>query len=490
MKLKYIKQVLAGFSLLLVVSCSDDFLDKKPTEFVDTYAATGTTENLMTLLNGIHRSLYVRYESTQNFNGLGSLMQQMDIAGEDLVFPVSNGWYLPIYNWTGAENVNSTDVRFTYRTYYRIIRNANTIIGAVDTATGPEADKNILKGQALLYRAFCHYQLVQIYGKRYKNGVENSQLGVPLVLNVGNEPQPRATVEEVYTQINNDLDEANTLLAGYKKLNNSHLDLKVAQGLKARVALTQGNWAIAADYAAKAKSGISLMNNADYVKGFNDYTNVEWMWGSHINEVQTDYFGNFGAYMSRNFNSTVIRSCPKAINSKLYNSIPTTDVRSKLFDKTGAHTALNLPSNYSKYAYTSQKFLSVSTGDARCDVPYMRVAEMYLIEAEAKARLGLADAASVLFILANNRDASYILSTNTGQALVDEIWFQRRIELWGEGFRFYDLKRSNLALDRTGANHLSSVATVFSVPATDKRWQWLFPKAEIDANPLIVQNDL
>lgn len=491
MKSNYIKQIFFAISVLLLASCSDDFLDKKPTEFVDYDASTKTTENLMTLLNGIHRSLYIRYDSNQNENGLGSLMQQVDIAGDDIVYPVTNGWFLQVYNWSGTANENAQDIRFPYRTYYRIIRNANTILEAVDSATGSDADKNILKGQALLYRAFCHYQLVQLFGKRYVNGIDNTQLGVPVVLTVGNEGFARSTVEEVYTQVNKDLDEANVLLVGYSKPNNSHLGLKVAQGLKARVALTQGNWAIAADYAAKAKSGISLMSTDEYVKGFNDFTNREWMWGSHINEVQTDYFGNFGAYMSRNYNSTVIRSCPKAINSKLYDQIPATDVRSKLFDKTGKHTALNLASNYSKFPYTSQKFLSISTGDSRCDVPYMRVAEMYLIEAEAKAKLGLADANTVLFALVSTRNPSYVLSTNTGQALVDEIWFQRRIELWGEGFRFYDLKRTNSPLDRSGANHDSSVTGgVINVPATDKRWQWLIPRAEINANPLVVQNEL
>ncbi|WP_289665416.1 RagB/SusD family nutrient uptake outer membrane protein [Flavobacterium panacagri] len=491
MKSNYIKHLFLALSFLVLASCSEEFLDKKPTEFIDYEGATKTTDNLMTLLNGIHRSLYVRYESNQNENGLGSLMQQVDIAGDDVVFPVTNGWFLQVYNWNGVANENSQDIRFPYRTYYRIIRNANTIIEATDAAIGTEADKKIVKGQALLYRAFCHYQLVQLFGKRYVNGTTNSQLGVPIILTVGNENFPRSTVEEVYAQINKDLDEANVLLVGYTKPNNSHLNLKVAQGLKARVALTQGNWAIAADYAAKAKTGINLMSTTEYVKGFNDYNNVEWMWGSHINEVQTDYFGNFGAYMSRNYNSTVIRSCPKAINSKLYNLIPTTDVRSTLFDRTGSHTALNLPSTYAKFPFTSQKYLSISTGDSRCDIPYMRVAEMYLIEAEAKARLGQADANTVLFTLVKSRNPAYVLSTNTGQALVNEIWFQRRIELWGEGFRFYDLKRTNSALDRSGANHDSTITGgVINVPATDKRWQWLIPRAEINANPLIVQNEL
>ncbi|QSW87543.1 RagB/SusD family nutrient uptake outer membrane protein [Flavobacterium endoglycinae] len=489
MKSTYIKIVFFILTVTVFNSCSDDFLDKKPTEFVDNEGATKTTENLMMLLNGIHRSLYISYED-QSQAGLGGLMQQTDIVGDDVVFPITNGWFLQMYNWSSVNNENSVDLRFPYRTYYRIIRNANTIINAADAAIGSTSDKNIVKGQALLYRAFCHFQLVQLFGKRYVNGVTNSQLGVPIILTVGNDNFPRSTVEEVYTQINKDLDEANVLLQGYLKPNNSYLDLKVAQGLKARVALTQGNWSAAAEYANKARSGKTLMSTAEYVTGFNDYNNKEWMWGSHINEVQTQYFGNFGAYMSRNFSSTVIRSCPKAINSKLYDMIPSTDIRSAIFDKTGKHTALALPSNFAKFPYTSQKFLSISTGDSRCDVPYMRAAEMFLIEAEAKARMGSADAANVLYEFEITRNPSYTLSTNTGQALVDEILMQRRIELWGEGFRFFDLKRTNSPLDRTGANHDSGIVNgVLNVDPTDKRWQWLIPKDEINANPLIKQNE-
>jgi hypothetical protein len=490
MKVNSKKYLMLVLSALILGSCSDSFLEQVPTEFVDLGSATATTENLFTTLNGIHRSLYIRYEN-QNETGIAGVMQSVDIAGDDIVYPVTNGWFLSVYNWTALNNENSQDVYFPYRTFYRINRNANTIINNVASASGPIADKQIVKGQALLYRAFCHFQLVQLYGKRYVNGASNVQLGVPIILEVSEKKLPRSTVEEVYAQINSDLDQALLLLVGYTKPNNSHLDLRVAQGLKARVALVQGNWAIAADFANKARVGKNLMNTTEYTSGFNNYNNQEWMWGSFVNELHTESFANFGAYMSRNFSSTVIRSCPKAINSKLYNSIPATDVRSLIFSKTGAHPNVTLVSTARKFPFTSQKFLSVSTGDSRCDVPYMRAAEMFLIEAEAKAKLGSADAAKVLFDFVVKRNPSYVLSTKTGQALVDEIYFQRRIELWGEGFRFFDLKRTNSPLDRTGANHNSSITNnVLSVPANDNRWQWLIPRAEINANPLIVQNDL
>jgi hypothetical protein len=129
------------------------------------------------------------------------------------------------------------------------------------------------------------------------------------------------------------------------------------------------------------------------------------------------------------------------------------------------------------------------------DVPHMRLAELYLILAEAEARQGQASAAGSLFTLVSARDPQYVRSTSTGQTLVDEILLQRRIELWGEGFRFLDLKRTNSALDRTGKNHITQWAWVltggnFQVAPGVKEWQFLFPQAELNVNSAIVQNPL
>ena len=127
------------------------------------------------------------------------------------------------------------------------------------------------------------------------------------------------------------------------------------------------------------------------------------------------------------------------------------------------------------------------------DIPYIRLAEMYLILAEAYAKTPgkETDAQNTLYTLAHNRDASYVLSTNTGQALIDEILIQRRVELWGEGFRFYDLKRLNLPLDRTVVPNFvsASVGGVMQVAAGDNKWQFAIPIAELQANPNSSQND-
>lgn len=123
----------------------------------------------------------------------------------------------------------------------------------------------------------------------------------------------------------------------------------------------------------------------------------------------------------------------------------------------------------------------------------MRTAEMFLIEAEARARQGGQEAAArtALFTLVVNRNPSYVLSVNTGQALIDEIMFHRRVEFWGEGFRFLDLKRLNLPLDRSGIpNHVAALIAVTTIPVGDNRWEWMFPQDEINTNAAIVQNPL
>mgnify|MGYP005990301921 CR=1 FL=1 len=492
---KYIYSLLIVGSLIFS-SCEKDYLDTIPTDQVSAEAAVATTGNALSLLNGIHRSLYIR-KGSQGKVGVGSLYVNIDCMGEDQVVHREQ-WFNRVYKWTNGRIATDFYTEYPWRFYYEIIANANILINGIDGATGPQIDKEGIKAQALLYRAWGHYQIVQIYGGRYIKGGGNTQLGIPIKLNNVDLNLPRSTVEEVYTQINSDIDDAISGLNGYSRNNKSHFNINVARGLKARVALTQGEWSTAATMAASARAGFTLMSQATYAAGFriDSEGNSEFMWASQVIADQTDKWGNFGAYMSRNFSSSAIRGNPRSINSLLYDKITNTDIRKGLWDPTGQH--LNLPagisllSSHARKPYTSQKFIAVSNGDSRVDVPHMRAAEMYLIEAEALARDGQDGlAAQALLPLAVSRDASYTLSTNTGASLIDEIMIQRRVELWGEGFRFYDLKRLNVALDRTGANHSAALASNnLSIPASDIRWEWLIPQAEIDANPNMVQNPI
>lgn len=483
--------------VLLVSSCKKEYLDTAPTTSTSIGTAFATTQNAFAALNGIHRYLYTQWYGSQDQGGQAGNMMYMDVLGEDLVMTAqANGWLISTYRWLNHRNANSSVVRYNYGFYYAIIGNANLIIANIDNAEGPQSEKDMIKGQALAYRAWSYYQMIQLFGSRYVAGAANDGLGLPIILTASTTPTPRSTVAEVYTQINADLDQAITLLAGYNRSNKSHIDQSVAKGFKARVALTQQNWADAIKFSQEARAGYTLMSNAQYMAGFNDYTNPEWMWGSHQVQDQTSYFYSFFAYMSANFSSTNIRGNPKAINSSLYDAISTTDIRKQLWDPTGTNTAFPIPTTPAgvRKKYMNRKFLSAGGESSSIgDVPLMRAAEMYLIEAEAKARSGdFAGAAQALFPLAKNRDPQYTLSNLTGDALINHIMIQRRVELWGEGFRFYDLKRTNTPLNRLGANHDTGLTGgLFTVPAGTLDWDFLIPQAEINNSlGVVVQNPL
>ncbi len=479
----------------LFSSCEKDFLETSPTTSTASTDVLASTQNAIAALNGIHRVMYTQYDA-QGQSGEGACNLFRDYLGEDIVFARAAGstGHLTWVQWQNHRNVNASDMRFVYRFYYRLISNANVLINGIDGTPGLLTEKNMIKGQSLAYRAWAHFQLVQLYGKRYDaTAMPNSQLGVPLLLTNTLEGQPRATVEAVYTQINLDLNKAETLLAGYVRTGSaakSNFNVQVVQGIKARVALTQQNWEAAATNAVAARTGSTLMSNADYLSGFNNINNNEWIWGSRQIDDHNTFFFSYFAYISCNFNSTVLRTQPRAMNANLWNSISTTDIRKQCWDLTGA--TVPIPPGGSRVPYQNKKFLAKSDALSVGDVPYMRRGEMFLIEAEARARLGQNTTAQLaLFAIVSNRDDNYVQSTNTGQALIDEIMWNRRIEFWGEGFRFTDLKRTNTAMDRSGIpNHLTALTMITTVLVGDVLWQFLFPQDEINTNPALVQNPL
>lgn len=492
--------LLAVFSSTFV-SCKKDYLETRPTGSVSELNVFLTTSDAMKALEGMHRLLYRQYYGQQALGGISGNMIYMDALGEDLVMTgQSNGWFINEYKWINHRISTSVINQFNYLFFYTFVSNANMVLANIDAAVGPDSVKNHIKGQVLTYRGWAYFNMIQLFGERFVNGGPNSGLGIPLVTAPNSPATARNTVAEIYTQINKDLDDAITFLSGVsKRRDNSHINVRVAKGVKARVALAQQNWATAAQMAAEARAGYSLMSHAEYRSGFNNFTNREWIWGIRQQDDQTTFFYSFFAFVSANYNSTNIRTNPKAINSLLYANITATDVRKQLWDPTGSNTSFPIPLNPdgtaagSRFPYMNRKFLVANVNISNGDLPLMRASEMYLIEAEALARAGGQEAAarSALYAVAYTRDSSYVMSANSGQALIDEVMTQRRVELWGEGHRFYDLKRTNTPLDRSGANHNGSLVGVYNIPVGDLRWQFLIPQAEINnTNGLVVQNPL
>jgi len=496
MKNKLILFVLA--IALVLPSCSSDFMETRPTGSTATGDIFLTVDNALTALNGIHRAMYRQWEGTQSNGGLAGLLLFYDYSADDIVeLSASNGWFRVAYQWTGKSNSSNGDNRYPWHMTYTMVANANMIINNIDMAEGAEADKKDIKAQALFYRAYFYFLSVQTFGSRYIAGTTNSQLGIPLRLENDLGPIARSTVEETYAQIFSDIDEAITLFetSGITRQSKSHLNRYSAHGLKARVALVTGKWQMAADEAKAARGGSHrLMNATELMSGMASVSNPEWMWGSYQQDDQTLYFYSFNAYMSFNFNSSNIRGCPKCGNDLMYAAISSTDVRKKWWEPNPTRQNMSdlqgpLPTTYTMMPLMNRKFMVPDQASSVSDYLYMRLAEMYLIEAEALARAGnLTQAQTVLSSFAITRDPNYTATATTAAQLADEVMMQRRVELWGEGFRLFDLKRLNQDLDRRGTNHLTTYCRELYIPATDPRWQWAIPQSEMNTNELMVQN--
>ena len=353
--------------------CEKDYLNTTPTGSVDAGSAFATTKNATAAINGIYRGFVVRYQGSQGYFGYPALMLINDILAEDLVFSnASNGWHFNEQRWLSHRADVGTLSIMPYEMYYRLIGNANVAIANIDQAVGTQAEKNQIKGEALAIRAFSYFNLVQYYGKRYDASKKpNSTPGVSLVLEPTKEGIARASVEECYAQINKDLDEAGKLLTTARAAK-SHFNKNVVRGVQARVALVQQNWSAAAAFAVEARTGGgSLMSIAQYQEGFAEIANPEWMWGFDHLEDQSEYFGAFHSYISSNYNSSVNRQTPKTINKLIYDRIPETDVRSKMWVKAPTATNSIVPPGGVRAPYIVQKFRlpGVPSTSALGDVP-------------------------------------------------------------------------------------------------------------------------
>lgn len=528
------KYALITLATLGLTACGEDFLETKSTSSVDQNQVFETTEGGMMAVNGLHKLMYTpSLSSTYAQGGFQTFMIWMDMMGEDLVYTIANAQFQSQAKWTLHRNESSSHNSYHYKLFYRFIANANMIIENIDDAEGTLEERDYIKGQAYAYRAFAHFNLVQVYGERYRAGENNTQMGVIMRTQTGTENLPRETVENVYAQINEDLDNAIELLSHVKtiaKVNKSHIDVHVARGLKARVLLTQGRWNEAAEMAKLVvnNSGAKLQDDTytTLKDRMSDQSNTEWLWGKKGEPEQAGTLKDFHSFMS-NKNVSYNKNTPRAIYNLLYNRISDTDVRKTLWfpraQDPNATPKPIIPTNGNIRNYMANKFI-LADENAKCgDVPWMRLPEMMLIVAEGYARAGkYSEAAEALYPLAHHRDPQYVKSTATGEALIDEVMFQRRIELWGEGFRFLDLKRLNMPLDRgpkprtelgysdapwagntkmpTNVDPEASNFNMYDAhPMGEdcryrepghKEWQWVLPKAEVDVNPLCIQNPL
>lgn len=472
--------------LFTFAGCEKEFLETQPTDRLSADVIFQSYKGALTALDGTYRLMY-DWKSNHNEFNQKAMDLNSDLKGDDMViYSEGYGWFTGQYGYEDRDQTRRYTA-FIWDYSYDLINNANRIIANIENVKASEKQYNYIKGQAHAIRAFAYFNLVRNYQHTYA-GNENEP-GVPLYTEPTTEGNPRATVAEVYQVIEDDLTTAisalnpsNCLTRGEAGRNKSHINQDVAEGLMARVKLTMEQWGEAASYASDAVENYELYTPGEYTAaGFNNVSAKEWMWGAQINAEHSTIFASFFSHMDATFFTYAQLGLQKLINEPLYNAIPNTDVRKDLF--LGSAQGPNLPQ------YNQMKFLAYDPASFLGDYLFMRASEMYLIRAEALANAGDdAGAQTALETLVSNRDPGYTTSL-TGQALLDEIYLQRRIELWGEGFRWYDIKRRKQPLDRTGGIHNPALAQEMQLDAEDEFMIYQIPESELDANDQINAED-
>jgi len=478
------KTVIAFAFLLALTSCDKDFLDTVPESTINKdQLATSASAN-QAIVSGIYsalRSYGLAIGSNHEDYGHKSVLAAMDMMSNDMLMTKSS-WYQSFYTYVGRQQTNSRS-RLVWNTYYPQIKSTNIVLGGIpSTTTGQEL--KAIRGQALALRGYFYFMLARTYGPTYVGN--ETKLCVPIYQELTLEGKARSTVSEVYALIEADLKEAIELLSTYKRQNNDSVDKSVAEAFLADVYLEMGKYPEAANMAHDARQNYTLLNEAEWMNGFYITKSNETMWGATLNSSISTFVANFFGHFDNTNPSGYAGGMGvyKNIDKNLYNSISDTDFRKKAFvPPSGNSIYPSLP------AYANIKFRD-PTIDAGSYI-YLRSSQLYYIEAEALARSGKeASAKEVLYEITITRDPSYVLSTNSGSALIQEIIVQKRIELWGEGYAWYDMKRLGVGLTRDyiGSNH--PAFGKFNIPVGDNKFIFQIPQAEIDANPLIVQNPL
>ena len=480
----------------MLASCAEDSLETAPTTSMSGTSLMANGNAALVPLNGIYRSMYSAGWSTggnthQCF-GISAYNLMADVMGEDMIMGAQGSgwfWFDCVYNVKARYTSTSWRSYDLWNAYYTWISNANYILAAEETMEGTSQERGYALGQAYAIRAYSYYMLAQSFARTYKG--HESEPCCPIYTEpttADTEGQPRSTVQQVYDLIVSDMNKALEYLEGTSRKHISHIGYDVALGLQARIALTMEDWATAksAAEAAIAASGCKILPVESFM-GTNDADADNVMWAADIIADQSGMYASFFSHMSTGVSYG--SSARKQINKELYAKMGATDSRLAWWDPTD--------SGNGEGGYQQKKFEFSDLQTWMGDYIWMRVEEMYLTAAEAACRMGdEATAKQHLMALMSQRDKSYTCDYLSGTAmgkltndwtgsLLEEITIQRRIELWGEAGRIYDIRRYKQGFRRTAEQGWPAAALLSGRPTDDpENWMWVLtiPQAEFDGN--------
>lgn len=510
------KKILLLSAALLIAfiptSCTRDALDTQSTQQIDIQSALTTTDGAMMALNGTIRLMF-QFGWSVGFNehsALGPMGYGLmaDVMGDDMIMAnQGNGWfwYEHLYQVKRYYNSDGQAPYNCWRFYYMIIAQVNSILAYKDIMEGAKADVDYIIGNAYALRAYCYYYLELFFARSYQG--HEDMLGVPVYTEMtfaGTAGNPRATNRQVFGRMMADIDSAIARLNGVDQRHVSHISTYVAQGLKARFALYMGDYQTAYDAAVAAAAGGTVMDDVTY--GYNNAFTDEVLWGIEIIASQGTTNPQFMANMDTDFDSYG-KMAPKCATQSLYNHMGGRDARRAWWtwqaDMYGREGYIQKKFQFANKQVEADGTVTVTDTYTGADQIWMRVPEMILIQAECLARLGReSEAQTVLNDFMSHRDPEFDCSSLTGLdlatltsettgSLLEEIIWQRRIELWGEYGRIFDIKRLRQGFTRTTAEGFLESALLLSLDTSNPEsfdWVYTIPQDEINYNPWIVQN--
>src|SRR5690606_7524709 len=222
--------------------------------------------------------------------------------------------------------------------------------------------------------------------------------------------------------------------------------------------------------------------------GFNDVNTPSWMWGVDLTlDSDLDLVSWWGQVDLFTYSYAYVGDA-KIIDDGLYNAIREDDIRKNQFVDVDGDGKL-WPINKFYWSGRTKYLAGDEFGGQRyiiTDYVYMRVEEMYLLNAEAKAKLGQDGPARERLkdILKLRVDDYSYVDALSGEALQDEIYLQTRIEMWGEGKAYLAMKRNQATVTR-GSNHLEHAGQSFPYNADELTFD--IPQAEVLNNPFLNQ---
>lgn len=482
-----------SFLLLLLTGVASCDLDRYPNTGVPEKEAMTNPDEAQQVIFGI----YSAFKNAALYSG--SLTLGPDLQS-DLVYAVEGyrNVYGDIYRW----NTKSTDgdVEGVYAGLYQIISRCNFFmdnIGAVEVAFPSSADQEILKkckGDVYFMRALAYSELIRLYCKAYDPATAENELGVSIVTTyaeTGIKPL-RSTLAASYRQVLDDLKQAAVFVKrdGY---GSPYVTIGVVNALYARVYLYMQDWNNAAEYATKVIDNPSYALQSTQYKtldaNYNDYQ-VMWRYDDgpevlwRIAMSYTDRGGALGTLFVGEMTS---------VNQYYPDFVPAEWVLDLYGDADGRYKAFfsQTQTNYPHglvwplvVKYPGNPEIDNGGRPLLTNMPKIfRLAEQYLIRAEAYCRMGGKDknANEDLTTLRRARITGYGSSSATGDGLLKEIQTERVKELFMEGFRLADLKRWGMGFQREEQPNTVSGPNRLKINKNNPLFTWPIPKHEMDA---------